>query len=173
MVTERCGAGDAVPNTAACSSRSAQIFSKEETSSHRPRHSPHSRTVVEPIVTDCMSTLQRGHLRASSSTPERLAAAAPQRGQCLLPINIMPKHEAHAIVARREPQYRHWGASVAVAAPHIGQLRVSACICGILPSRQEAGLPCAACAMLCASRLVISPTTNSHLPTRKKSGPTR
>ena len=44
----------------------------------------------------------------------------------------MPKQEEQAIVARREPQYRQCGASVEVAAPHIGQLSVSACISRIL-----------------------------------------
>jgi hypothetical protein len=47
-------------------------------------------------------------------------------------MNIMPKHEGQATVASREPQYRQSAASVDVAAPHIGQLSVSACICGIL-----------------------------------------
>ena len=50
----------------------------------------------------------------------------------MLPMNIMPKHEGQATVASREPQYWHSGASVDVAAPHIGQLSVSACILGIL-----------------------------------------
>jgi hypothetical protein len=47
-------------------------------------------------------------------------------------MNIMPKHEGQATVASREPQYWHSGASVDVAAPHIGQLSVSACISSIL-----------------------------------------
>ena len=47
-------------------------------------------------------------------------------------MNIMPKHEGQATVASREPQNRHSAASVDVAAPHIGQLSVSACISGIL-----------------------------------------
>src|SRR5882724_2245133 len=127
-MTGCCGEGEAVPNTAACSSRSAQIFSNDGTSSHKPRHSPHSRTEVDPIVTDCISTLQRGHLRRASFPSVRFAAGAPQRGQCLLPMNIMPKQDAHATVASREPQYCQRGASVAVAAPHIGQFRVSASI---------------------------------------------
>ena len=44
----------------------------------------------------------------------------------------MAKHEAQAIVASREPQYLHSGSSVDVAAPHIGQLSVSAFIARIL-----------------------------------------
>jgi hypothetical protein len=47
-------------------------------------------------------------------------------------MNIMPKHEGQATVASRELQYWHSGASVDVAAPHIGQLSVSACISSIL-----------------------------------------
>src|SRR5258705_4321457 len=78
-VTECCVAGDAVPRSADCSSRSAQIFSNDETSSHKPEQSSHSRTFVDPIVTDCMSILQRGHFLASSCASERLAADAPQR----------------------------------------------------------------------------------------------
>jgi len=114
-----------------------------------------------------MSTLQRGHLRASSSATERLDAAAPHLGQCLLPINIIPKHEAHAIVASREPQYLHWGPSVAVAAPHIGQLSVSACMNSILSSRREAGLLCAACAMLCRGLTEGNPESQFSIPTKK------
>jgi hypothetical protein len=44
---------------------------------------------------------------------------------------IMPKQEGHATVARREPQKEQALDSVAAAAPHIGQLRVSACILAI------------------------------------------
>lgn len=44
----------------------------------------------------------------------------------------MPKHEAQEIVASREPQYLQSGSSVDVAAPHIGQLSVSAFISRIL-----------------------------------------
>jgi hypothetical protein len=44
----------------------------------------------------------------------------------------MPKHEGQATVANREPQKRHSGSSVAVAAPQFGQLSVSACITRIL-----------------------------------------
>jgi hypothetical protein len=40
----------------------------------------------------------------------------------------MPKHEGQAAVASRALQYRQRVASVSAAAPHIGQLRVSACI---------------------------------------------
>ncbi|HLN98494.1 MAG TPA: hypothetical protein VK208_08545 [Pyrinomonadaceae bacterium] len=59
-------------------------------------------------------------------------AAAPQRGQCLLPLNIIAKQEGQAIVASREPQNWHAGASVELAAPQFGQLSVSACIVDIL-----------------------------------------
>lgn len=40
----------------------------------------------------------------------------------------MPKQEAQAMVASRAPQYLQSGSSVEVAAPHIGQLSVSAFI---------------------------------------------
>jgi len=43
-------------------------------------------------------------------------------------MKIIPKQDGQAIVANREPQYLHSGSSVDVAAPHIGQLSVSACI---------------------------------------------
>ena len=41
-------------------------------------------------------------------------------------MNIIPKHEPQLAVASREPQYLQSGSSVDVAAPHIGQLSVSA-----------------------------------------------
>jgi hypothetical protein len=80
-------------------------------------------------------------------------------------MNIMPKQEAQAIVASREPQYLQSGSSVDVAAPHIGQLRVSAFITWTVSNGQElhrsasprlehfyvldqAGLYTAACAIL-------------------------
>jgi len=43
-------------------------------------------------------------------------------------MNIMAKHAGQAIVASCAPQYWQFGASVDVAAPHIGQFSVSACI---------------------------------------------
>jgi len=73
-----------------------------------------------------MSMRQRGQLRGGSGPFSLTAAAAPQRGQCRLPMNIMPKHEPQLTVASREPQYLQSGSSVDVAAPHIGQLSVSA-----------------------------------------------
>ncbi len=72
--------------------------------------------------------LQAGHLRGAEPRLSRSAAPAPQRGQCLLPTNITPKHEAQATVASRESQNLHSAASVAVAAPQFGQFKVSACI---------------------------------------------
>jgi hypothetical protein len=47
-------------------------------------------------------------------------------------MNIIAKHEGQAIVASREPQNWQVGASVAVAAPQLGQLSVSAFIKSIL-----------------------------------------
>jgi hypothetical protein len=50
----------------------------------------------------------------------------------LLPINIIAKHEGQAIVASRERQNWHSGASVEVAAPQFGQWSVPACTLRIL-----------------------------------------
>jgi len=52
-------------------------------------------------------------------------------------MNIIAKHEGQATVARREPQNWHAGAAVELAAPQFGQLRVSACITGILSVSQN------------------------------------
>ena len=122
-------------------------FFKRRTSSHRPRHCSHSRTAVEPISRNDISIRQRGHLRFSEPLTSGIAAAAPQRGQCLLPMNIIAKHDGQAIVARREPQYWHAGASVELAAPQFGQFSVSACMDGILAGEQG-GLRVECCAML-------------------------
>jgi hypothetical protein len=43
-------------------------------------------------------------------------------------MNIMPKHEAHAIVASFDSQYWQTGESDEIAAPQFGQLSVSASI---------------------------------------------
>jgi hypothetical protein len=134
------GSGAAVPRTADCCSRSAQIFSNDPTSTHRPSQRVHSRNVVGPITTDFISIRQRGHRRASRLELSGTTAAAPHRGQCLLPRNIMPKHEGHEIVARREPQNSHRGASDELAAPQFGQCKVSACIRRILTVESEGGL---------------------------------
>ena len=56
-------------------------------------------------------------------------AATPQCGQWRLPMNIMPKHEAHAMVASIDPQNGQSGASEEIAAPQLGQLRVCASMC--------------------------------------------
>ncbi len=129
------GAGDASPSTADCCSRSAQSFSNEATSSQRPRQRSHSRTAVAPIVTNNISLWQRGHLRSFASLTSGTVAAAPQHGQCLLPMNIIAKHEGQATVARREPQNWQRGVSVDEAAPQFGQLSVSARIDAILPAK--------------------------------------
>ena len=139
---------EALPKTADCCSRSAQIFANEVTSSQRPRHRSHSSTAVEPIVANTISTLQRGQLRPFASLIFGTAAAAPQRWQCLLPMNIIAKHDGHATVARREPQNWQTGASVEVAAPQFGQLSVSACIGGILTVQSKCGLAAIDCAIL-------------------------
>jgi hypothetical protein len=53
---------------------------------------------------------------------------APQWGQNFWPRNIIPKQEGQATVARRAPQCSQQVASLAAAAPHMGQLRVAAAI---------------------------------------------
>jgi len=83
-----------------------------------------------PMLTEGMSLLQRGHFSTESSATLVSAAAAPQCGQCRLPINIIPKQEGQAIVASFDSQYWHRGESEEIAAPQLGQLRVSAFIVG-------------------------------------------
>jgi hypothetical protein len=56
------------------------------------------------------------------------AAAAPQCGQCLLPTNIIAKHDGHATVASFDSQYWQRGDSEEMAAPQFGQLSVCACM---------------------------------------------
>jgi len=55
-------------------------------------------------------------------------------------MNIIAKHEGQATVASREPQNWQAGASVELAAPQFGQLRVSACTAGILSVQSKCGL---------------------------------
>ena len=93
---------------------------------------------------------QRGHGRASSSPLAGITAAAPQRGQCLLPRNIKPKHEGQETVARRDWQNWQKEASDELPAPQFGQLRVSACIWRILAVDYEGGLQVERCAILCS-----------------------
>jgi hypothetical protein len=57
-----------------------------------------------PIVTEVMSILQRGHFSTDSGAAVASAGAAPQCGQNLLPINIIPKHEGQATVASFDSQ---------------------------------------------------------------------
>ena len=70
----------------------------EEVVSQRPKQCAHSSTFELPMVATCMAVLQRGHFRPASTSASRLAAA-PQRGQCLFPTNIIAKHEGQATVA--------------------------------------------------------------------------
>jgi hypothetical protein len=49
-------------------------------------------------------------------------------------MNIMPKHDAQAIVANFDSQYLHCGASDEIAAPQFGHFSVCASIA--LPKRQ-------------------------------------
>jgi hypothetical protein len=75
-----------------------------------------------------MSTLHRGHFSTESCAGVAMAAATPQCGQCRLPMNIMPKHEPHEIVATFDSQNWHFDESEEIAAPQLGQLRVCASI---------------------------------------------
>ncbi|HXI75355.1 MAG TPA: hypothetical protein VNG94_07185 [Pyrinomonadaceae bacterium] len=77
---------------------------------------------------DAMSTSQRGHFKIDNIAGLAATAAAPQCGQCWLPINIMPKQDGHAMVASFDSQYWHCGESDEIAAPQLGQLRVCACM---------------------------------------------
>jgi hypothetical protein len=83
-----------------------------------------------------MSIAQRGHFKTDRSAPVAATATAPQCGQCLLPMNNIPKHDGQATVASFDSQYWHCDASDEMAAPQFGQLRVCACIryAGILPA---------------------------------------
>jgi hypothetical protein len=51
-----------------------------------------------------MSIRQLGHFNTESSAAVCRAAAAPQCGQCLLPMNIMAKQEGQATVASFDSQ---------------------------------------------------------------------
>jgi hypothetical protein len=48
-------------------------------------------------------------------------------------MNIIPKQEGQATVASRAPQWSHRGESEEAAAPHIGQLSVSAGMSKVFP----------------------------------------
>ena len=69
---------------------------------------------------------QRGHFNFDRFASVACAAAAPQCGQCLLPMNIMPKQDGQATVASFDSQNWHFGASLEIAAPQFGQFRFSA-----------------------------------------------
>jgi len=58
-----------------------------------------------PIVTEDMSTRQRGHFKIANGAVATSVAAAPQCWQNLLPMNIRPKQDAQAIVANFDSQY--------------------------------------------------------------------
>ncbi len=79
------------------------------------------------MVIASMFVLHRGHGAGfASSVGLSRSPLAPQCGQNFWPMNIIPKQDGQATVARRAPQCSHFEASVAAAAPHIGQLKVSA-----------------------------------------------
>ena len=60
---------------------------------------------IVPRVMEDIFVWQRGHFNTDSSAAVACAAAAPQCGQCLLPMNIMAKQDGHAIVASFDSQY--------------------------------------------------------------------
>jgi len=87
--------------------------------------------------TDSIPTLQRGQISFVVAATSVRSALAPQWEQNLAPTNIIPKQEGHAMVASRAPQCSQRGESDEAAAPHIGQLSVSAGIVkDIHPTRQ-------------------------------------
>jgi len=51
-----------------------------------------------------MSILHRGHFSTDKGAAAASAGAAPQCGQYLLPMNIIPKHDGHATVASFDSQ---------------------------------------------------------------------
>jgi hypothetical protein len=57
-----------------------------------------------PRVMEDIFVWQRGQFNTESSAAVACAAAAPQCGQCLLPMNIMAKQDGHAIVASFDSQ---------------------------------------------------------------------
>jgi hypothetical protein len=58
-----------------------------------------------PSVMEDIFVRHRGHFNTESSAAVACAAAAPQRGQCLLPMNIIAKHDGQEIVASFDSQY--------------------------------------------------------------------
>jgi hypothetical protein len=85
------------------------------------------------VIAD-MSILQRGHFKTESCAAVGIAAAAPQWGQCLLPMNINPKQAEHDAVASFDSQYLHREESELIAAPQLGQLRVWASMLFVAPA---------------------------------------
>src|SRR5215467_10495242 len=98
---------EADPSTADCSSLSAQIFSKVAESSHNPRQCRHSSIFASPIEATLSEDLQRGHRLPAADNSLLVAAGAPHRGQCLLPMNIIAKHCEQAMVANCASQKMH------------------------------------------------------------------
>src|SRR3954468_10759985 len=112
---------------AACCSRSVQICSKENLSTHNPWHLPHSLSIALPMVIRVSEgcSLHLGQVKTVASPTSR-STRSPHSGQKRAPKKIMPKQDGQATVASRAPQCSQFGASVRVGAPHIGQLRVFA-----------------------------------------------
>jgi len=70
-----------------------------------------------------------------------MATAAPHRGQCWLPTNIISPQEAHDTVADLVSQYLQRGSSAEIAAAHLGQLTVSESTIPNCNSFPESGIP--------------------------------
>jgi hypothetical protein len=88
--------------------------------------------------TASIPTRQRGQISWVPSGTSVRSALAPQWEQNFAPTNIIPKQEGQATVASRAPQCSHCVESEEAAAPHIGQLSVSASIVkDIVPIRPK------------------------------------
>jgi hypothetical protein len=90
-------------------------------------------------------------------------------------MNIMPKHEAHTIVASFDSQYWHCGESEEIAAPQFGQLRVSACISIAPPALLQLNIPgstdewkTAGRASVCRAILILWVTKSGCKSTKSK-----
>src|SRR5581483_6348534 len=107
-------------------SRSSQICWRVVESTHMPSQEGHSKRLRLPIWTEFMADLHLGQGSGVPSAEWSGWATAPQWGQNFEPTNIMPKHCGHATVASAAAQNLHLAESEEMAAPQLGQWRVSA-----------------------------------------------
>lgn len=138
-----CGTVCAMPSTAACFSRSAQICSNDAVSAQIPSHFGHSRRLLVPTATASSGTLHRGQSCFCAPSNSVRCAGAPQCEQNFAPRNMRPKQDGQAMVARRAPQCSQRVASLAAAAPHIGQLSVCAFTHRVSPRNAQSATPTA------------------------------